>query len=130
MSSKIDDLEKKIFELETRVTQLEKLESSSTSPKLSGFPKELISKLDKIPTKNLILLSLKINSPQSITNLKTNLSKIGWIEDTFFKKNFGTALGKKGLIRKIDDETIKDAYGLTARGIIIADELFSKLTKP
>ena len=44
--------------------------------------------------------------------------------------SIGTALVKKGLIRKIDDETIKDAYGLTARGIIIADELFSKLTKP
>ena len=130
MSSKIDDLEKKIFELETRVTKLEKSESSSTSPKLSGFPNDLISKLDKISSKNLILLSLKINSPQSIPELKNNLLKIGWIEDTFFQKNFGTTLVKKGLICKIDDEAIKDAYGLTDRGTIIADELFLKLTKP
>ena len=131
MSPKIDDLEKKIIDLETRVAALEALGLSSfPSNELTVFPKEIISKIDKISTKNLVLISLKINLTQSINELKTNLLKIGWVKDAFFKKNFGTTLINKGLVCKIEnDRSKKDCFCLTERGNILADELFIKLTK-
>ncbi len=131
MSDRINALEKKIIELETRVTKLEKLDLlPPVSTNLSGFPKEIISNLDKISSKNLVLIGLKIQSSQSIDELKTNLLKIGWIEDTFFKKNFSTVLVSKGLVRKVEDDAgNKGCFSLTERGIIVADELFIKLTK-
>ncbi|MCV0392812.1 MAG: hypothetical protein K5790_05890 [Nitrosopumilus sp.] len=125
---KIDILENRISELENRVTELEKIPETHTGLNtVTEFPKDLIKKIDKTPTKNLVLILLKIEPNQSISEMTKKLLDLGWMQDTFFKKNFGTSLANKGLIRKSgNDESKKDRFSLTDKGKIIADELFLK----
>lgn len=134
--SDIEKLKKKIKNLEDQISKLthrvSKLEKSSEIPtqnsSLTEFPQILIKKIDKISTKNLVLILLKIHPNQSIPEMIKKLLKIGWIKDTFFQKNFGTTLVNKGLIQKSgSDELKKDRFSLTERGKLVADDLFSKL---
>jgi len=125
---KIDILENRLSALENRVSQLEQsFESTPPVQSITEFPQNLIKKIDKIPTKNLVLILLKLSPNQSISEMTKKLLKIGWIEDTFFQKNFATSLVNKGLIQKSgSDESNKDRFNLTERGKLVADELFSK----
>jgi hypothetical protein len=126
--SEIDDLKKRLTALETRVSILEQCPKTPSSTAPSKFPPNLIKNIDKIPTKKLVLILLKIQPNQSIPELTENLLKMGWIKDTFFQKNFGTSLINKGLIQKSgSDKSSKDRFSLTSRGELSGEELISKL---
>ena len=123
------DLEVRVDELEKRVSKLEISSETPIEPSsITAFPPALIKKIDKISSKNLVLILLKIQPDQSISEMTEKLLKIGWIKDTFFQKNFGTSLVNKGLIQKSgSDESNKDQFSLTERGKLVADDLLSEL---
>ncbi len=128
---KKDDLEKRLDELEQRVTILE--DNNIQKPlnhSVSELPKIIIKNIDKIPTKTLVILSLKISPSQSIMQLELSLQKIGWVKDTFFTKNFATTLISKGVAQPDGkDSKNKNTYSLSDKGHILAEELEKTLQK-
>jgi len=130
ISKKVENLEAELKKITEKVSALEKRLKQSSSVKQFELSTNVIKKIDKIPTKDLILVLLKMSVNQSINDLKQNLLKLGWIEDTFFKKNFSASLIKKGLISKTGtDAKKKDQYSLTLKGEILSKELLQKLEK-
>lgn len=137
----IDELEKRLTELDNRVLELEvdvkSLKNSKTTPlDISGnsgtiveIPKNIITNIEKIPTKNLVLISLRTNLNQTINDLEIKLKKIGWIEDTFFEKHFGTSLISKGLVHPSGKNADgKKTFSLTMKGEIMADKISEDLS--
>lgn len=128
---KIESLENRVSKLEEEINSLKK--SKLNIPDNSGLiveiPKNVIKNIEKIPTKNLVLISLRINSNQTINDLEIKLKKIGWIEDTFFEKHFGTSLISKGLVQPSGKNANgKKTFSLTTKGEIIADKTLEDLS--
>lgn len=132
------NLEEKVSILENRVNVLEKeLESLLSKISVNNFnhtdpsneiPRNIIKNIEHIPTRDLVLMLLRMNPNQTINQLEIHLKKIGWIKDSFFKKNFGTALTKKGLIQPSEKNTgKKDIFALTLKGEFIADNILERL---
>ena len=123
----IDELEKQLLNLEERVSTLEKKGQSIKVTEIDGFPQNVIQKIEKIPTRQLTLISLKINHPQSIEDLQKNLLKLGWVRDTFFEKNFASTLVNKGLIQQTEvNAKNKSLYSLTMKGDQEAEKILRK----
>lgn len=130
--TKIDDLEKRIEKLENRVSKLEK--PIRKPPTNNGgksedkeIEKQIASQLKKFQTKELVLIAFRLFRPKDVDEIKDRLKSWGWIEDTFFKKNFSTTLLKTGLVQKRKAENGKDVLlTLTLKGEIEADNVISK----
>ena len=77
MVDKIDTLARKIISLEMRVASLENLIKSDEKP-ISKKPLEnrIKQKIDDIGIQSLIIISLKLKSKQSRSEIKSNLSVI------------------------------------------------------
>ena len=126
---KLKELETRLDDLEQRISILEN--NKQQQPQDNIFPEfsEIIIKnIEKIPTKKLVILSLKNSPSQSIKSIEENLLNIGWVKDSFFTKNFGSALINKGLVQPEGRSSgRKKTYSLTARGNLHAKELLKKL---
>jgi len=125
---KLKELETRLDDLERRMLILENNKQQSQDDIPSEFSEIIIKNIEKIPTKNLVILLLKNSSSQSTKNIEENLLKIGWVKDSFFDKNFGTSLINKGLVQpEGKDSRGKKTYSLTSKGYIHAKELLKKL---
>ena len=97
---KLKELETRLDNLEQRISILENNKQQQSQDNISSeFSEIIIKNIEKIPTKNLAILSLKNSPSQSIKSIEENLLNIGWVKDSFFLKNFGSALINKGLVQ-------------------------------
>ena len=127
------EIENKFRELEQRIEKLEDKTKNLSTDNLNSslFSNELIkriaTKIDQIPTKELVIISLKILPNQTTSSLQENLKKWGCAEDTFFLKNFSTVLFKNGIIQKSGkDEHKAILYSLTAKGEFEYEKIIQK----
>jgi len=128
----IDNLEKRIEKLENRVLKLEKSNqepptNNTNISKAKEIEKKIASELKKFQTKELVLIAFRLFIPKDLNEMKNRLKSWGWVEDTFFTKNFSTVLLKTGLVQKDQVKNGKDAFPtLTLKGEIEADKIISK----
>ena len=74
-----------------------------------------------------MLIAFRLFIPKDLNEMKNRLKSWGWVEDTFFTKNFSTVLLKTGLVQKDQVKNGKDAFPtLTLKGEIEADKIISK----
>lgn len=131
--ARIDDLEKKLIELESRVSKLEKNPDNlvSSKNKLDDISLKLQGKVDKIGQQNLIIIALYHKPKQSKSDLLNTLLSWG-IKKTIYKwfqgGNVNNRLLNPGIILK-DGQNAKneDLFSLTVtKGMPKAEELIKK----
>ena len=134
LQEKIESLENRVNKLEEEIKSLRKSKGTQSnvlgnSGPIVEIPKNIIKNIEKIPTKDLVLISLRINPSQTINDLEIKIKQIGWIADTFFKKHFGTVLVNKGLVQPFGTNADgKKTFSLTMKGEIIADKTLEDLS--
>jgi len=124
------ELEDKIKKLEERILRLEN-KSLKIEPfkieEVNDLARKIAEKIDKISTKDLVLIALHLKSKLTIAEIKNIITMWGWSPDTFFEKNFGTNLINVGLVQKNHDGADKKDYCLlTEKGKIIVEEILKK----
>ena len=119
----MSDLEKRIEEIEKRLSKLEALVSGRPAAAPAGIEAALAEKVDEINTQDLIVVSLRLNKKQTKAEIKNTLQDWGKAFGNWFEGgNFNGRLVKKGIVKKEGD-----AYALTRKGELLADELISGL---
>ena len=129
---RFSEIWEKINEIDERVKRLEKSNQEGTTnninlSKATEIEKRIALNLKKFQTKELVLIALRLFSPKTSSEIKNRLKNWGWVEDTFFTKNFSTLLIKTGLVQKENDENGKnDILTLTLKGEIETDKIIEK----
>ena|SRR3989442_936147 len=123
------EIENKIRELDERVARLEtrRVESTLTIGTSENIVRRVAQQVDKLSTRDLVLLALYVKPHQTVSCIKQMINGWGWSPDTFFEKNFGTALINNGLVQKIHDDADKKDYCLlTEKGKIEVEDILKK----
>ena len=120
----MDSTEDKLAEFEKRLARLEGAvfsAQSSSKAKPRNAESAVVESIDRINTQDLVVISLKLHQKQSKEEIKATLSDWGKGFGSWFEGgNFGRLL-KKGIVKK-DGE----AFALTKKGELLADDLISK----
>lgn len=121
------ELETRIIDLEKRVAKLESLVSTSTKSKQttpSDIEDKLVEVIDDIGTQDLIIISLRVNGPQTKEMIRKILDDWGKAYGSWFNGgNFKARLIDKGIV-KVDSaiDSGESVYALTKKGEKAADE--------
>ena len=132
--NKIDKFEKKLLELENRISKLEgnsECIKNESIDELSDVGIKLQGKIDVIGSQRLIIIALRVKPKQSKSDLLDILLTWGigkTIHGWFRGSNFNSRLLDKGLLKKVGiNSNDKDLFSLTtSKGIPKADELIQK----
>ena len=135
MLNKISFLERKIKNLEKRISKLEEVKtevsSSSKGLKLKTISKKLEDNFDRLGTQHLVVFALKLKSKQTKKQLETLLLNWGanqTIHGWFKGGNFSKRLLKAGIVMADGKNSENEAlYSLTGiKGIKTFEDLLKK----
>lgn len=130
---KIENLEKKLKNLEIRISKLEKGKKSesysiNTASSSSSLELKIVQNINNIGIQHLILLTLKIKSKQSKSKIEQTL--VRWnkpVGSWFHGGNFNNRLLKKRTVMKDGkDKNNDELFSLTMKGIRITNKLIEK----
>lgn len=125
-------MERRVRDLEDRVAKLEALASNSAKSKqntLSDIEDKLVEVIDDIGTQDLIIISLRVNGPQTREQIRKKLDDWGKAYGSWFSGgNFNARLIDKGVVKV--DSTIdsgESVYALTKKGEKLADDRIAEI---
>lgn len=128
------ELERRIRDLEERVSKLESDDKSSTKSTQaisSDFEEKLVEVIDDIGTQDLIIISLRLKGPQTKEMIRKTLDDWGKTYGSWFNGgNFNARLIDKGVVKV--DSTIdsgESVYALTKKGEKAADKIMEEIKK-
>ena len=129
---KLENLEKRVKDLEIRISKLENEKKSKRQrayfSKPSSLRGKIKQKINDIGIQHLITLVLKIKSKQTKSQIENTF--VSWnkpIGSWFQGGNFNKRLLKKGIIMKDGiDKNDEELFSLTMRGVKMSDKLIEK----
>jgi hypothetical protein len=129
LTDRVSNLEKKMKEIEQRLSKLEKSKSPTGMQKTSSnLVNKIREKINEIGIQHLIILALKIKSKQTKSEIEDILR--GWnkpIGSWFKGGNFNRRLLGKGIIMKDgENDSQESQFSLTMRGLKEAEKIVSR----
>jgi len=120
----IKKLKDKVKHIEDRVTKLEKTPSIEVD---SSLETNIAKNLKNLKNPHLAIICLKMESNQTLDNIKSTLKRWGVNADNwFYHGHFTDYVLKKGFVYSTGKEGNKETFSLTARGIIEYEKIKTK----